>query len=231
MQIAASDAAYDDEELLSYHDSPDAQAIWAKERAAIQRQINTATPKHVASSSKAQAYVSSIPHVSTAKEVLAKGPKGVTELSTNIKARPSNPQHLTDLLEDIEIEPAPADEPKPIEGLIRLPERQKSLQTLRLLFPFATSDLLGAVHWLDFITTMRDLGFCGEHRGGSEWTFRLSKKQDGTAHNDRGSLNTKQSIVIHQPHPDQRMGAILLQRIGKRLRRRFDWERETFKGL
>lgn len=44
-------------------------------------------------------------------------------------------------------------------------------------------------------------------------------------------LQKKRSIVIHQPHPEHTMGAILLQQIGKRLCRRFGWQRDCFEGL
>ena len=45
------------------------------------------------------------------------------------------------------------------------------------------------------------------------------------------SAQVKKIILIHQPHPDQKMGAVRLQQIGKRLWRRFGLERQRFEGL
>ena len=75
---------------------------------------------------------------------------------------------------------------------------------------------------------MIELGFSVEHRGGSEWTFRTSKPRTGAAKSSDEAVNGRRSIVIHQPHPEPKMSAVMLQRIGRRFSIRFGWEKGNF---
>ena len=204
--------------LASYHDSSDVLAANRREREAIIAKV--ALSNTVKSHTE---YVSSIPHVTAPHQ---DAPRKATAKSTEPKGKfktRSSPATTEDspCAIDVNSEPSPAAPPLP------LPKRTKSLDTLRLLFPTATADLKGMIQWSDFITTMSDLGFEAEHRGGSEWTFR-SLDSDTL---DGDPTIGQRSIVIHQPHPDTKMGPVHLQRVGKRLWRRFGWTRDRFEGL
>lgn len=207
-------------ELLSYHDSLEQQAAVAQERAQIRENLESAkVPKQ---SHASKSYGSPFPHLSTEEDKLEKL-SNKTISKTKAKTRLDG-----DLVSSQNQEPraAQSETLPPSLPPLPLPKKAKSLDTLRLLFPTATSDLKGTTQWPDFIATMTELGFQAEHRGGSEWTFQSPGHSE-----DEGGLQGKQSIVIHQPHPDQRMGAVQMQWIGKRLWRRFGWTRERFEGL
>ncbi|KAG7004398.1 hypothetical protein G7Y79_00025g056840 [Physcia stellaris] len=77
--------------------------------------------------------------------------------------------------------------------------------------------------WHDFITVMAKFGFKAEYYGGSAFTFRgeifLPEAPD---------CRQKRSITIHRPHPDDSLSSIMLHKIGRRLTRRFGWERANF---
>ena len=204
--------------LASYHDSPDVLAANKRERDEIVAKIALSN----APKSRTE-YVSSIPHATASQQDRPRKAKAQsTELKGKEKTRstPATTGGSPDMI-DVNSEPSPAARP------LTLPNRTKSLDTLRLLFPTATADLKGMIQWSDFITTLSDLGFEAEHRGGSEWTFRSFDNDILGGDQTVG----QRSIVIHQPHPDSKMGAVQLQRVGKRLWRRFGWSRDRFEGL
>ncbi|KAL8966046.1 MAG: hypothetical protein Q9183_003546, partial [Haloplaca sp. 2 TL-2023] len=83
--------------------------------------------------------------------------------------------------------------------VLPLPKKHRSLATLRLLFPNATSDHKGSVRWVDFTELMVELGFVAEHRGGSEWTFRrfsavVTKTADATAGDDAAYIRAESGV-------------------------------------
>ena len=206
--------------LASYHDSSDVLAANKREGDEIRAKITLSNrPKSLTE------YVSSIPHTTAPHQ---DRPRKATATSTEPKAKHktrASPATTTESrdISDVHSEPSAVAPPLP------LPNRAKSLDTLRLLFPTITADLKGTIQWSDFISTMSDLGFEAEHRGGSEWTFRCLDPNILDA--DQTVPQNRKSIVIHQPHPDTKMGAVQLQRVGKRLWRRFGWTRERFEGL
>jgi hypothetical protein len=59
---------------------------------------------------------------------------------------------------------------------------------------------------------MVDVGFSVTHRGGSAVSFK----------GDRGV------IVFHRPHPEPNIDPVMLSSMGKRLRKWFDWGRDSF---
>lgn len=77
--------------------------------------------------------------------------------------------------------------------------------------------------WLDFVTAMTEFGFRVEHRGGSAFTFKGNIKLAATP-----SDTCFRSINFHRPHPSTEMSPILLQGMGRRLNRRYGWQRENF---
>ncbi|KAL8831338.1 MAG: hypothetical protein Q9191_000925 [Dirinaria sp. TL-2023a] len=220
-------------QLLSYHDSHEVRAMVAKERQEITMEI----ARHPKPPSQ---YQSSIPHLPASKDKPDKVPIAALEAKAKLKMRPSDHAANAESQKPPRLEPiAPFELLHPGQRL-PLPKKMRSLDTLRLLFPSATSDLQSTIQWTDFVGTMSELGFHGEHRGGSEWTIQSmgvcqspvaeSSKQN-SEQTEQEKVHNKRSIVIHQPHPVQKMGTLRLQQIGKRLWRRFVWQRESFQGL
>ncbi len=183
-------------------------------------------------------YRTSIPHASAPSDMPEKASNATTLAKSKIKTRPSDCSPLTQSQKALEPKAGLLlNQPGPQHSL-PIPKKSRSVDTLRLVFPLATSDLQGTVQWMDFVTTMSELGFHGEHRGGSEWTFQSFSHTDSAERNNEATVQSeddmvrnKRSIVIHQPHPEQKMGAIHLQQIGKRLWRRFGWQRDWFKDI
>lgn len=72
------------------------------------------------------------------------------------------------------------------------------------------------VRWDSFVAALVDAGYSATHNGGSAVTFKDERHTNG------------RSIVVHKPHPDPSVDPIMLRSIGRRLRRRFGWDAETF---
>ncbi|KAI4196094.1 MAG: hypothetical protein LQ350_006791 [Teloschistes chrysophthalmus] len=205
--------------LFAHFDSPELQSIVAQERHEILGKLEQSKkPKTVV---PAEPYETLIPHGPRNRDPLTKfGNKVPTKAKVKSRQAPDLSTTSAEEQKDAKF-PEYRATPGSLPAL-PLPKKSRSLHTLRLLFATATSDLQGMIHWHDLLSTM------AEHRGGSEWTFRTFQVRgpDG-----QGVVQEKQSIVIHQPHPDQQMPAVRLQWIGKRLWRRFGWGRERFVGL
>lgn len=67
--------------------------------------------------------------------------------------------------------------------------------------------------WLDFLHSMSILGFSMEKKRGSIW---MLLDRDG------------RSFVVHEPHPTKKLSFWAARFIGKRLERRFGWEKDDF---
>ena len=81
----------------------------------------------------------------------------------------------------------------------------------------------GSLTWLDFVAAMLKLGFKAEHCGGSAFTFR-----GGILLPETPECPQKRSITIYRRHPDDSLSPVMLQSIGRRLFRRFGWQRANF---
>lgn len=99
---------------------------------------------------------------------------------------------------------------------------------LALLFPEPDDDPnKECLDWLDFVTAMSEFGFRAEHRGGSAFTFKGDIKLPTTTQEDEIRVRSR-SINFHMPHPSTEMSPVLLRNMGRRLNRRFGWERAHF---
>ena len=217
--------------LLSYDQSPEHREHLDRERTQILDRLNRPSKKAM------KGLEIAVPRSSApAMEHLASGSKPTTKTTPlqtpkeKVKTRPDVPPAL---LAEPEI-PAVMNER---EEDINIPsyflKKRKSERVVSLLFPEASEDVQGSVSWEDFKGFMADIGFSAVHRGGSEWTFKTGEHAGGRGgervNNDAQiPVVVKRSIVIHQPHPEPKMNAILLQRIGRRFSRRFGWERGDF---
>ena len=220
--------------LLSYHHSPDVLAEVAQERQAILAHIlkSKITVRKADAINEAVPYESSIPHVHAITDI----PRKAAKLTCVAKTKPKTRRKGNSSMEanNTELFPAlvcPLDT-VPLVGVLPLPKKKRSLETLRLLFPTAVSELKGAVLWTDFVAMMQELGCSGQHRGGSEWTFwSQGDSKEGAGSDREATEQGVKSVQIHQPHPEPKLEAQKLQWIGKKLWRRFGWARECFEGL
>ena len=220
--------------LLSYHDSPEHLAMLGRQREEILEYISrSAIRNNRATTISMLPYQPSVPHIPTSCDLPKKGAKITAQARSKPKPRQADrPYESIQNIGDVPESNCPVNL-APVYYPPTLPKKVKSLDTLRLLFPNASSDLKGTIQWSDFIATLQELGFSGEHRGGSEWTFRYfnSCRPSITDPISEDIVEGKQSILVHQPHPVTKMSSVRLQWIGKRLWRRFGWTRECFQGL
>ena len=142
-------------------------------------------------------------------------------LKTKVKTRQANNPESDSLPEDrddsIEITP-------PV--LYRFKQASVTEKVVCLLFPDPDHDFTKknpSVSWINFVEALITFGFRAEHRGGSAFTFRgdiLLPENTSLPHN--------RSITVHRPHPNTEMSRVLVQSLGKRLNRRFGWQRANF---
>lgn len=115
---------------------------------------------------------------------------------------------------------------KPPPVLYTFKQNSVPFQVISLMFPDRSKgieDGAKMVEWLDFVSTMKTLGFGAEHRGGSAFTFKGAIRLPS----DPLTLQ-KRSISAHMPHPSTEMSPTLLQSLGRRCNRRFGWQRANF---
>ncbi|KAK4543627.1 hypothetical protein LTR36_005272 [Oleoguttula mirabilis] len=100
----------------------------------------------------------------------------------------------------------------------RIPVKAESLRIFAKMFPSSAAVVFkGAVRWQQFVTAMADAGCSATHTGGSAVSF------DQCASTGAGG-----TIVFHKPHPDPEVDAVMLQTMGKRLRKWFGWDADVF---
>jgi hypothetical protein len=91
---------------------------------------------------------------------------------------------------------------------------KRTLSTLRSMFPNTAEDRKGGVDWDNFVQSMENAGCTARNGGGSIVSF---EQENGLGR-----------IIFHRPHPEPKIDPIILQSMGRRLNRRFGWNRETF---
>ncbi|CAO2649991.1 Nn.00g012830.m01.CDS01 [Neocucurbitaria sp. VM-36] len=93
-----------------------------------------------------------------------------------------------------------------------LPKR--SYATFRYMYPIASEERQKHVEWETFVVSMADAGFTARNGGGSIVTFE--------------DENGGGKIIFHRPHPEPTIDPVMLQSMGRRMNKWFDWTRETF---
>lgn len=129
-----------------------------------------------------------------------------------LKTRPPEASHRTRPSKDSAENPGP--ETLATEDDTKLAVRTSSKEVLtRMLSSYTPA--AGGIDWEDLVAAMVDAGCSVTPTGGSVVTFR-------------DETNGKGSIVFHRPHPHSVIEPIVLRSMGKRLRKWFGWEAETF---
>ena len=90
--------------------------------------------------------------------------------------------------------------------------KEDSISVFNRMFPVDVATNPGSVRWSLLVHALTDAGFSATEAGGSAVSFS----------NEAGK------IVFHKPHPDPSVDTVMLQSIGKRLRKWFGWDRERF---
>ncbi|KAG9858920.1 hypothetical protein KCU98_g361, partial [Aureobasidium melanogenum] len=100
---------------------------------------------------------------------------------------------------------------------LQIPATPRALDIIRKMFPSSAEETSAKdTDWDLFVHAMNDLNFSARNVGGSAVAFEhLSNKK----------------IIFHRPHPVAKIDSIMLQSMGKRLRKHFDWSREVFVGV
>ncbi|KAK3686551.1 hypothetical protein LTR37_019721 [Vermiconidia calcicola] len=97
--------------------------------------------------------------------------------------------------------------------------KAESFRIFTKMFPSDGQEAKGVEKWQQFVTAMVDAGCSAVHVGGSAVSF---EQVAGI------SNGMKRTIVFHKPHPELNIDAKMLQIVGKRLRKWFGWDKETF---
>lgn len=148
------------------------------------------------------------------KSLAAKEPK------TKPKTRPDGP---------VEVQEMPTQDSIPSAETTRLPQQEtvsvgkRTLEILQSLFPKRNfEERTKNVDWASFVHAMAEVGFAARQNHGSQYSFDPvpTSKWFG-----RGR------IVFHKPHPSPRYEAWRLLGIGKRMRKWFGWNADTFEPL
>jgi hypothetical protein len=91
---------------------------------------------------------------------------------------------------------------------------KRALAVFRSMFPDTLKEQSGEVEWETFVLSMGDAGFDSRNSGGSIVIF---EEKSGL-----GRIN------FHRPHLSPKIDPIILQGMGRRMNKRFNWSRETF---
>jgi hypothetical protein len=132
-----------------------------------------------------------------------------TRPKEKIKSRPDGITTMTVLPENLESNDV--DESTPTPTLL---VKSETIRVLSRMFPSTTEEYAAKLlDWKSFVVAMEDAGLLASQCGGSAVTF--AKEGMGR-------------IVFHRPHPVAKVDQTMLQCWGKRMRKWFGWERETF---
>ncbi|CAD6587437.1 MAG: hypothetical protein ASARMPRED_003099 [Alectoria sarmentosa] len=152
---------------------------------------------------------------SEAKYRVPKPPKTKTKTRRGDASEPSSlPENNENAVEDT----------PPV--LYKLKPASIADKVVRLMFPDPNEDITkerSSVDWMGFVAAMTTFGFGAEHGGGSGFTFKGEIMLPDTT-----LAPHKRSFTVHRPHPDTEMRPIILQSLGKRCNKRFDWQRANF---
>ncbi|CAD0106976.1 unnamed protein product [Aureobasidium uvarum] len=136
-----------------------------------------------------------------------KAPKPKTRPSQSVDVSTSRPASLEiDINEDMES-----------HSPIQISATSRALEIIRKIFPSSAEETLAKdTDWDVFVHAMNDLSFSARNVGGSAVAFENPSRK---------------KIIFHRPHPSPKIDSVMLQSMGKRMRKHFDWSRETFVGV
>ncbi|KAH0367146.1 hypothetical protein KCU65_g4810, partial [Aureobasidium melanogenum] len=99
----------------------------------------------------------------------------------------------------------------------QIPASARALEIIKKMFPNSAEETSAKdTDWDLFVHAMNDLTFSARNVGGSAVAFEHPSRK---------------KIIFHRPHPVAKIDSIMLQSMGKRLKKHFDWSREAFIGV
>ncbi|TVY82305.1 hypothetical protein LSUE1_G002243 [Lachnellula suecica] len=103
---------------------------------------------------------------------------------------------------------------------IKVAVSKRTLQSLQALFPNPNfEERTKSVDWASFVHAMAEVGFAAKQTDGSVYSFEPTQACKWYG---------KSKILFHRPHPEPKYDAWRLLGMGKRMRKNFDWEADTF---
>ena len=141
------------------------------------------------------------------------------------RGTPSAPAHSS------EATSSPDSPPVPLAPCPRIAVSRRALRVFDFLLR-TTSDGTwsaprGEIPWTDFLHAMARAGFALEKMHGSAWQFTRDKGAVSASGRD-GDARSRGSIQFHEPHPRSKIRSVDGRRMGRRLRRAFGWDGDTF---
>jgi hypothetical protein len=133
------------------------------------------------------------------------------ERNTKVKTRSDDTSVETNL-EALNITPSVPDPAQPIAAV-----KKGTLEILRALF--LARERATEVAWDKFRDAMEKVGFTARRNGGSAFLFEPSGESKWFV---RGKIS------IHRPHPGSTIDSVMLLCIGKRMKKWFGWNKESF---
>ncbi|KAL2809105.1 hypothetical protein BJX63DRAFT_372353 [Aspergillus granulosus] len=205
LQVASANL---DNEYLEERQREEASILEAINRLADATHCEPSFPSHVESYSRPK----SVAPRSQKTKATGGGQQGGGDMTDIIPPTQNNsPTQQTETAK-----PTQEGKPSPIHV------SKQSLEVFLLMFPEKQAGEVGGRHvlWDEFVHAMVDAGFTARNSSGSAVAFTSSTSD--TSHRSGGR------IVFHKPHPVPKIDPILLQVMGKRMARWFDWGRELF---
>lgn len=99
----------------------------------------------------------------------------------------------------------------------RISATTRALEVIRKMYPASVEENSAKdTDWDLFVHAMNDLSFNARNIGGSGVAFEHPSRK---------------KIIFHRPHPVAKIDSVMLQSMGKRLKKHFGWSRETFVGV
>lgn len=139
----------------------------------------------------------------------------INEQAPKTKTRPSQPVNRS----PDESEPSKLATKADTEshGQPQMPATPRALEIIKKMFPTSAEESSAKdTDWDLFVHAMSDLTFSARNVGGSAVAFEHPSRK---------------KIIFHRPHPVAKIDSIMLQSMGKRLKKHFDWSREAFIGV
>ncbi|KAI5198507.1 hypothetical protein AUEXF2481DRAFT_33212 [Aureobasidium subglaciale EXF-2481] len=128
----------------------------------------------------------------------------IEERAPKPKTRPSGP--INEPIAPEPIEDTPSTQP--------IPTTPRALEVLKKMFPTTAEETAAkTTDWDLFVHAMNDLNFAARNSGGSAVAFEHASKR---------------KIIFHRPHPVAKIDSVMLQSMGKRMKKHFEWCRERF---
>lgn len=104
--------------------------------------------------------------------------------------------------------------------LAQIPVKAENMRVFINMYPSASDEGRRNIRWQHFLDAMADTGLSISQASGSAVSFAFPSTDKDAP--DLGS------IVFHRPHPVAEVHPVMMRSIGRRMRKWFGWQRETF---